>query len=158
MWIVAHGVESDAATLAWEKVDAAQCYEVQLKVGDGADDDFKTVSDKLSSTMVDTVGTVDTVQTSCTDGGLKICSSPGSRRRWPSWKFDLETWQFAIRIKKPSEEKSSKVIAKINLLHTSILKKDIGLVKLILNLAQLSPSFSYFPELSYIISLQLSIS
>lgn len=52
MWIVAHGVESDAATLAWEKVDAAQCYEVQLKVGDGADDDFKTVSDKLSSTMV----------------------------------------------------------------------------------------------------------
>ena len=51
MWIVAHGVESDAVTLAWEKIDAAQCYEVQLKVGDGADD-FMTVSDKLSSTMV----------------------------------------------------------------------------------------------------------
>ena len=49
MWIVVHGVESDAVTLAWEKVDGAQCYEVQLKVGE---EDFKTVSDKLSSTMV----------------------------------------------------------------------------------------------------------
>ena len=52
MWVVDHGVEGDAATLAWEKVDSAQCYELQLKVGDGADDDFKTVSDKLTSTMV----------------------------------------------------------------------------------------------------------
>ena len=49
MWVCVHGVESDAVTLAWEKIEGAQCYEVQLKEGDG---EFTTVSDKLSSTMV----------------------------------------------------------------------------------------------------------
>ena len=49
MWITVHGIESDAVTLAWKTVDGAQCYEVQLKVGES---EFKTVSDKLSSTMV----------------------------------------------------------------------------------------------------------
>lgn len=49
MWIVVHGVECDAATLAWEKVEGADCYEVQLKVGA---EEFRTLSDKLSSTMV----------------------------------------------------------------------------------------------------------
>lgn len=51
MWVVANGVEKDAVTLAWGKVESAECYELQLKVGD-EDDDFKTVSDKLTSTMV----------------------------------------------------------------------------------------------------------
>ena len=49
MWIMVHGEESDAVTLAWEKIDGAQCYEIQLKSGDA---DFVTVSDKLTSTMV----------------------------------------------------------------------------------------------------------
>jgi len=52
MWIMVHGEESDAVTLAWEKVDGAECYEVQLKSGDKPDAEFATVSDKLSSTMV----------------------------------------------------------------------------------------------------------
>jgi hypothetical protein len=52
MWIMVHGEESDAVTLAWEKVDGAQCYEVQLKTGDKPDAEFATLSDKLSSTMV----------------------------------------------------------------------------------------------------------
>ena len=55
---------------------------------------------------------------------------------WPSWKFDLETWQLAGIFKNQREEKSCKVNAKINLLQVSILKKDIGLVKLIVNLAK----------------------
>ncbi len=50
MWILTHDIECDAVTLAWEKVENAVCYEIQLKVG--PDGDFKTVSDKLSSTMV----------------------------------------------------------------------------------------------------------
>ena len=50
MWILTHDIECDAVTLAWEKVDNAFCYEIQLKVG--PDGEFKTVSDKLSSTMV----------------------------------------------------------------------------------------------------------
>ncbi len=50
MWILTHDVECDAVTLAWEKVENAICYEIQLKVG--PDGEFKTVSDKLSSTMV----------------------------------------------------------------------------------------------------------
>jgi hypothetical protein len=32
MWIMVHDVESEAVTLAWEKVEGAQCYEIQLKV------------------------------------------------------------------------------------------------------------------------------
>ena len=52
MWIMVHGEESDAVTLAWEKVDGAQCYEVQLKTVDKPDAEFATLSDKLSSTMV----------------------------------------------------------------------------------------------------------
>jgi hypothetical protein len=50
MWILTHDIECDAVTLAWEKVENAVCYEIQLKVG--PDGDFKTMSDKLSSTMV----------------------------------------------------------------------------------------------------------
>ena len=50
MWILTHDIECDAVTLAWEKVENAVCYEIQLKVG--PDGEFKSVSDKLSSTMV----------------------------------------------------------------------------------------------------------
>ena len=52
MWICVHNVESNAVTMAWEKVQDAECYEVQLKIGAGDDEEFKTVSDTLSSTMV----------------------------------------------------------------------------------------------------------
>ena len=58
---------------------------------------------------------------------------------WPSWKFVLETWQLAGNLKSETNQrndKSCKVIAKINILHASIIKKDIGLVKLITKLAK----------------------
>ena len=52
---------------------------------------------------------------------------------WPSWKFH---WQFTGIIENQKEEKSNKVYAKISLLHASILMKDIGLVKILVNLAK----------------------
>ena len=58
---------------------------------------------------------------------------------WPSWKFDLETWQLAGNLESETNQrndKSCKVIAKINILHASIIKKDLGLVKLITKLAK----------------------
>ena len=58
---------------------------------------------------------------------------------WPSWKFDLETWQLAGNLESETNQrnaKSCKVVAKINILHASIIKKDIGLVKIITKLAQ----------------------
>ena len=58
---------------------------------------------------------------------------------WPSWKFVLETWQLAGNLESETNQrndKSCKVIAKINILHVSIVKKDLGLVKLIMKLAE----------------------
>ena len=58
---------------------------------------------------------------------------------WPSWKFELETWQLAGNLESETNQrnaKSCKVVAKINVLHASIIKKDLGLVKLITKLAK----------------------
>ena len=65
---------------------------------------------------------------------------------WPSWKFDLETWQLAGNLESETNQrndKSCKVIAKINILHASIIKKDIGLVKLITKLAKQKGHFVF---------------
>ena len=65
---------------------------------------------------------------------------------WPSWKFDLETWQLAGNLESETNQrndKSCKVIAKINILHASIIKKDTGLVKLITKLAKQKGHFVF---------------